>query len=141
LRTFVHVHEEQMSEKSRTRQPRASRGYRLSSAAIAKISREARAVGMTDAQYLEGLIMQSTLVETDYFAQQAAVNSFVIAALVASIAAKQLGVTETVSLRDRGAALAAQLFGAPRRRPGELGTLADTDDPRVLALFEAFGAR
>jgi hypothetical protein len=96
---------------------------------------------MTDAQYLEALIMQGTLVETDYFAQQAAVNSFVIAALVASLAARQLGVAETVSLRDRGAALAAQLFGAPRRRPGELGTLTETDDPRVLALFEAFGAQ
>lgn len=127
-----------MSETSRARSARPSRGYRLSSAAIAKVTREARAMGMTESQYLDALIMQSSMVETDYFAQQSAVNSFVTAALVASLAAKQLGVAETVQIRDRGAALAAQLFGAPRRRPGELDPLSDGGDPRVRALFEAF---
>ena len=127
-----------MSERPRSRSPRPSRGYRLSAAAIAKVSREARALGMRESQYLDGLIMQSSLVETDYFAQQAAVQSFVTAALVASLAARQLGVAETVQLRERGADLAAQLFGAPKRRPGDLGPLSDGGDPRVRALFEAF---
>lgn len=127
-----------MPETARSRSARPSRGYRLSAAAIAKVTREARALGMTESQYLDGLILQSSMVETDYFAQQAAVNSFVTAALVASLAAKHLGVTETVQIRDRGAALAAQLFGDPRRRPGELDPLSDGGDPRVRALFEAF---
>lgn len=127
-----------MIEPVRPRGPRPSRGYRLSSAAIAKVSREAQTLGMTESQYLDGLIMQSTLLETDYFAQQAAVQSFIAAALISSLAARHLGVAETVQLRDRGAELATQLFGAPRRRPGELEALSDGGDPRVRALFEAF---
>jgi hypothetical protein len=127
-----------MTERVSPRSPRPSRGYRLSAAAIAKVSREANALGMTESQYLDGLIMQSTLVETDYFAQQAAVQSFVTAALVASLAAKHLGVAETVQLRERGADLATQLFGTPRRRPGDLGPISDGGDPRVRALFDAF---
>ena len=127
-----------MAEKPRTRTARPSRGYRLSAASIAKVTREARTLGMAESQYLDALILQSTLVETDYFAQQAAVSGFVTAALVASLAAKLLGVSETVALRERGAELASQLFGAPRRRPGELGGLSDGGDPRVQALFEAF---
>jgi hypothetical protein len=130
-----------MSEKSPKRGPRPARGYRLSSAAIAKVATEARALGMTGSQYLDALILQSSMVETDYFAQQAAVNSFVTAALVASLAAKQLGVAETVQLRERGAELAAQLFGAPRRRPSDIGLLADGGDMRVRALFDAFSAQ
>lgn len=126
--------------EGRSRAARPSRGYRLTGAAIAKVSREARTLGMSESQYLDALIMQSTLVETDYFAQQAAVQSFVAAALVASLAARQLGVSETVQLRERGAELAAQMFGAPRRRPGDLGPLFDGGDPRVRALFEAFAA-
>lgn len=126
-----------MSE-GRARAARPSRGYRLTAAAIAKVSQEARALGMSESQYLDGLIMQSTLLETDYFAQQAAVQSFLTAALVASLAARQLGVAETLQLRERGAELAAQMFGAPRRRPGGLGRLVDGGDPRVRALFEAF---
>jgi hypothetical protein len=127
-----------VSEGPRKRAARPSRGYRLSAAAIAKVSAEAGRLGMTESQYLDGLILQSSMVETDYFAQQAAVQSFVTAALVASLAAKQLGVAETVQLRDRGAALATQLFGAPRRRPGDLDVLSDGGDPRVRALFDAF---
>ncbi len=127
-----------MSDRMSSRPPRPSRGYRLTAAAIAKVSREARALGMTESQYLDGLIMQSSFVETDYFAQQAAVQSFISAALLASLAARQLGVAETVHLRDRGAGLAAQLFGSPRRRPGDLGPVSDGGDPRVRALFEAF---
>lgn len=127
-----------MTAPSTPRRPRPSRGYRLSAAAIAKVSREARALGMSESQYLDALIMEGTLVETDYFAQQAAVQSFVTAALVASLAARQLSVAETVQLRERGAELAAQMFGAPRRRPSELGPMSDGGDPRVRALFEAF---
>ena len=120
---------------------RPSRGFRLSTEALAKLERDAAARGLTPSQFLEHLVLESSLVETDYFAQQAAVSSFLAAALSAAVAAKILPVAEVVEIQNRGVQLAAQLFGEPRRRPGEVGREPDDGDPRVRALFEAFAPR
>lgn len=120
---------------------RPSRGFRLSTEALDKLEREASALDLSPSQYLEHLILDRTLLETDYFAQQAAVSSFLSAALIASVAAKVLPVEEVVAIQERGVQLAAQLFGDPRRRPGEVGRPPEDGDPRVRALFEAFAPR
>lgn len=129
-------------ETVQAKRPRAARGFRLSAAALDKLSQDAQSRGMTTSQYLEALIMRTSLAHTDYFAQQAAVNSFITVGLSASIAAKVLGVAETRALQEKGATLAAQMFGEPRVRPGAIGETPDGfEDPRVLALFEAFCPR
>lgn len=129
-----------------TKSPRTSKshafGIRLSDAAMSKLRADAARRGMSISAYLEDLVMQGLLTHTDYFAQQAAVNSFITVGLSASIAAKVLGVAETRALQEKGATLAAQMFGEPRVRPGAIGETPDGfEDPRVLALFEAFCPR
>jgi hypothetical protein len=127
---------------TRRSQPRArpTRGWRLSTVALDKLERDAAVLAITPTQHLENLILETGPVHTDYFAQQAAVEAFIAAGLITALAAKTLPAQEVREIRDQGAKLAAQLYGEPRRRPGEVGSPPDDGDPRVRALFEVFGA-
>jgi hypothetical protein len=116
-------------------------GIRISDAARAKLHVDAERQGLSVGRYLEELIMEGRLAQTDFFAQQAAVSAFTAAALSASIAAKILSPQETAIIQERGSQLAAQMFGARRRRPEDVGPALEDSDPRVMALFEAFCPR
>jgi hypothetical protein len=113
---------------------------RISPQAANKLKAEADALGMSHAHYLEHLIYDRGVTATDYFAQQAAVQSFVAAGLAVAVAAKVLGPAETIKLRDQAAATAAQIFGDVRSRPPGVGKAGGEMDERILSLFEAFGA-
>lgn len=129
-----------MAAKRASPRARPSRGFRLSRVALDKLERDAAALAITPTQHLENLILETGPVHADYFAQQAAVEAFIAAGLITAVAAKTLPAQEVREIRDQGAKLAAQLYGEPRRRPGEVGSPSDDGDPRVRALFEVFGA-
>jgi hypothetical protein len=115
-------------------------GVRLSPAALAKLRDDAERKGLSVPQYLEALIMETDLSQTNYFAQQAAVCSMTALGVVVSMAAEVLTQGRAREVRNQAAARAARLFGEVQRRPSTVGEEAGEDDPRVLALFEAFGA-
>lgn len=77
---------------------------------------------------------------TDYFAQQAAIQSFVAAGLLVGVVAQQVGAEKAREIQRQAAEAADGLFGQVRGRPPAIGEAAPGDDPRILALFEAFGA-
>jgi hypothetical protein len=129
-----------MAVQRRRKPGRPARGYRLSPEAIEKIERVSAALGMTQSDYLSMVVLESGQEHTAYFAQQAAVEAFVASGLVTALASKVLSAAEAAAIRDEGAQLAEELFGRPLRRPEEVGVQSGDGDPRVRALFAAFGA-
>lgn len=130
-----------MAKEPARRAPRkAPFNVRLSPHATNKLKADAASLGMTQAQYLEHLVYDRGVTATDYFAQQAAVQSFVAAGVVMALAAKSLGSAETIKMRNQASILAAQLFGDVRSRPPGVGKAGADMDARILSLFEAFGA-
>lgn len=117
------------------------KSYRLAPEVVAKISLDAKQLGMSDIEYLEALVRQSSLAHTHYFAQQAAFQSFVAAGTIGYIAQKLLPEDQIRSVLQRASTVAAQVFGALPPRPDEIGSSPDGADPRVIALFEAFCPR
>lgn len=96
----------------------------------------------TLSQVVEDLVMQADGELDDYFRKQAAFHGFMAAAVSAALAHRVLGPEATRDLQDRAARTARRLYGrSPMRNFEVLDGLPDEeDDPRVWALFEAYGA-
>lgn len=76
-----------------------------------------------------------------YFRKQSAFHGFMAAAVSAALAQKILGPDITRELQDRAATTARRLYGRSPVRNFEVehGLPDEHDDPRVWALFEAYG--
>jgi len=128
------------SKKRRYRDPVL--GVRVSPQAANKLKAEAAALGMTQSQYLEHLIYDRGVTHTDYYAQQAAIQSYVAAGVSLALAHKLLSPETMKAVQKEASSVAKSLFGETRGRPPGVGSIpADFDaDPRLLALFDAYKA-
>jgi len=92
-------------------------------------------------QLFEDLVLDADG-EDDYFRKQAAFHGFMAAAISAAVASKVLGPQATRELQERVAPTARRLYGRSPLRNFDVdnGLPEDTDDPRVWALFAAYGA-
>lgn len=93
----------------------------------------------TMGEYIEHLVMDAGTDPADYFRRQTALQGFLTAGLVTAMAKKVLGQEEASAFREVAAEMAAELFGPPPVRPFETAAVVTDPDPRVLALFAAFG--
>jgi hypothetical protein len=91
-------------------------------------------------------IVEELLIEADegleeYFRKQGVFQSFVGAAVSIAIASQVLGPRATQELQERASATARRLYGRSpvRAFPVEDGHAEAGDDPRIRALFMAFG--
>lgn len=114
----------------------------LSPAARTRLEQMAAQDRRTLSQVVEDLVMQADRELDDYFRKQSAFHGFMAAALSAALASKALGPEVTRDLQERAAKTARRLYGrSPVRNFEVLDGLPDEqDDPRVWALFEAYGA-
>jgi hypothetical protein len=96
--------------------------------------------GLSVSQAVEDIVLEADG-EAAYFRKQAAFHGFLAAALSAALAGRVLGPDATRELQERAAATARRLYGRSPARPFEVdqGFPEDSDDPRVWALFAAFG--
>ena len=117
-------------------------GIRVSPQAANKLKAEATALGMTQSQYLEHLIWDRGVTHVDYYAQQAAIQSYVAAGVSLALAHKLLSAEVMTKLQKQAMSTAKMLFGETRGRPPGVGSVpVDFDaDPRLLALFDAYKA-
>lgn len=99
---------------------------------------DAEKIGVPLADYIEMLINRRGVKNYQYFAQQAAFQSFVSAAMVIHLSKKALAKDELAAAQKFAYSAAASLFGQPPERPPEIGEDPDDLDPRLTALFEAF---
>jgi len=120
--------------------PRTSFHARISEAAQVRVRADASRLGMPIGEYVEMLIFDRGVTHTDYYAQQAAVQSFITAGLIVAAVSKQVGAERAAEIRQQATKAADGLFGQVRKRPITIGEVAPDEDPRILALFEAFGA-
>jgi hypothetical protein len=86
---------------------------------------------------VEQLVDEAWDTEDNYMLKQAAIQSFIGAALAIATANATLGPERTAAVRQQAGAVAVRLFGAP---PTKRFALRDgvESDPRVEALFNAF---
>ena len=99
---------------------------------------DAERLGVTISDYMDMLITKRGVKNYQYFAQQAAFQSFVSAALVIHLSRKAMSKDELAAAQKFVYSVAATLFGRPSERPPEIGDDPDDLDPRVTALFEAY---
>ena len=92
---------------------------------------------------VEDLVREADCGLEDYYRKQAAFHGFMAAAVSAALASRVLGVEATRGLQDQAAATARRLYGRSpiRNFDIEQGLATEEDDPRVRALFVAYGAR
>lgn len=114
----------------------------LSPAARARLEQMAAQDRRTLSQIVEDLVMQADRELDDYFRKQSAFHGFMAAAVSAALAQKVLGPDITRELQDRAARTARRLYGPSpvRNFQVDLGLPDEQDDPRVWALFAAYGA-
>lgn len=112
-------------------------GVRISPAARARLVEMAAERRVTQSEVIEALILDAA--PGDYFWRQAALQSFIAASLSTLIASKVLSSEEAVAWRDRASKLAREVFGEAPRRRFDVPANVDQDDPRIRALFDAFG--
>jgi hypothetical protein len=101
---------------------------------------DAERLGMTISDYVDMLITRRGVAGYDYFAQQASIQSFVSAAMSIYVARKALTKDEFAAAQKFAYQAATTLFGKPSERPPQIGEDPDELDPRLTALFEAYGA-
>lgn len=94
---------------------------------------------MSLGEVVEHLVLEARADPADYFRRQTALQGFLTAGLVTAMAKKVLGHEEASAFREVAAEMAAELFGPPPVRPFETAAVVTDPDPRVLALFAAFG--
>lgn len=111
---------------------------RMTQELIDQVKFDADRHGLQLADYVEMVLRQRGLINMDYFAQQAAFQSFVSAAMVIHLSRKVMSKDELAAAQKFVYSAAATLFGQPSRRPSEIGEDPDDLDPRVTALFEAY---
>lgn len=113
---------------------------RISEQAQIRLKGDAHDLGLPVGHYLEMLILERGVTHTDYFAQHAAIQSFIAAGLLVGVVAQQAGPERALEIQKQASEAATGLFGAVRRRPPAIGDNPPDMDPRILALFAAFGA-
>jgi hypothetical protein len=106
----------------------------------AEIEARSAARGMGQGEYLEHLIATSEADPHDYYLRQSAFQSFVAASLVTVLAGHLVSEEDVIAWRDRAAKHAREIFGDAPRRRFEVPRGEAAYDPRIAALFEAFGA-
>lgn len=110
-----------------------------------RLEQMAHARGWSVSQTLEELILENEGLD-EYFKKQAAFHGFMAAAVSAALAQKVLGREATMELQEWAAKTARRLYGrSPTRDFSEPDGWGfdfpdDGDDPRVWALFSAYGA-
>lgn len=114
----------------------------LTPAARARLDEMAAQDRRTLSQVVEDLVMQADEKLEEYFRKQAAFHGFMAAAVSAALAHKVLGPEGTRELQERAARTARRLYGRSPVRNFEVedGLPDDQDDPRIWALFGAYGA-
>lgn len=88
-------------------------------------------------QLVEQLIDEAWDTEDNYMLKQAAMQSFIGAALAIATANATLGPERTTAVRQQAGAVAVKLFGAPPKKRFDVRDGSESD-PRVEALFNAF---
>lgn len=120
--------------------PRSSFHARISERAHQRVRADADRLKLPIGTYVEMLIFDRGFSHTDYFAQQAAIQSFISTGLLVGVVAQVAGPEKVEGIRRQAVEAAAALFGQARERPPGIGSAAPTEDPRIAALFAAFGA-
>ena len=120
--------------------PKMQFNLRISENANVRLRADASRLDMGLGQYLEMLIFERGITHTDYFAQQAAIQSFVAAGLLVGVVSQQVGAERAREIQKQAIQAADGLFGQVRKRPPTIGEEAPVEDPRIAALFAAFGA-
>lgn len=105
---------------------------------IDQVKFDAERHGLQLGDYVEMVLLRRGLANMDYFAQQAAFQSFVSAAMVIRLSQKAFNRDEMQQAKKFAYEAAATLFGQPPIRPGAIGDYNDDLDPRLSALFDAF---
>jgi hypothetical protein len=107
-----------------------------------RLEQMAAADRRTLSQVVEDLVLAADASEDDYFRKQSAFHGFMAAAVSAALAHKLLGPEATRELQDRAATTARRLYGRSPVRNFEVedGLPDEREDPRVWALFAAYGA-
>lgn len=113
---------------------------RISQPAMLRVRADAEANFLTLGQYVEMLIFDRGVTHADYYAQQAAIQSYVAAGVSLALAHKLLSPETMKAVQKEATSVAKTLFGETRERPPGVGSFpADFDsDPRLLALFNAY---
>ncbi|KRA61113.1 hypothetical protein ASD79_23040 [Caulobacter sp. Root655] len=91
-------------------------GIRVSPQAANKLKAEAIALGMTQSQYLEHLIWDRGVTHVDYYAQQAAIQSYMAAGVSLALAYELLPPERVATVRKQAVDAAKALFGETRGR-------------------------
>ena len=106
----------------------------------AELRRQARERGMTMGEYVEHLVANADPDRQEYFLRQAAVQSFIAASLITVMAGHSLPGDQVLAYRDRAARIAREIFGEAPRRRFDVPRGEEAYDPRIAALFDAYGA-
>lgn len=94
--------------------------------------------GVGFSEYIEQLLLEQGPTKVDYFAQQAAFQSFIAAAFSVAMARRNLAPAEFRAVHNNAYQAVSELFGNAPRRPSSLGEPSMDCDPRLIAFFEAF---
>ncbi|HWW25620.1 MAG TPA: hypothetical protein VNZ85_06970 [Caulobacter sp.] len=122
--------------------PRVPFNVRISQPALDRVKADAAANHLTLGQYVEMLIFDRGVAHTDYYAQQAAIQSYVAAGVSLALAHKLLATEAMTKLQKQAMSTAKMLFGETRGRPPGVGSAPENfdADPRLLAQFDAYKA-
>lgn len=114
----------------------------LSPAVRLRLEQMAAAERRSLSAIVEELVLFADQDLDDYFRKQGAFHGYMAAAVSAALAHKILGPEATRELQDRAATTARRLYGRSPVRNFEVehGLPDELDDPRVWALFAAYGA-
>jgi len=115
---------------------------RISQPALDRVKADAAANFLTLGQYVEMLIFDRGVTHTDYYAQQAAIQSYMAAGVSLALAYELLPPQRVATVRKQALDAAKSLFGETRGRPPGVGSFPENfdADPRLLALFDAYKA-
>lgn len=122
--------------------PRVPFNVRISEPAMIRVRADAEANFLTLGQYVEMLIFDRGVTHVDYYAQQAAIQSYVAAGVSLALAHKLLSPETMKAVQKEATGVAKALFGETRERPPGVGSFPENFDmdPRLLALFDAYRA-
>jgi hypothetical protein len=122
--------------------PRVPFNVRISQPALDRVKADAAANFLTLGQYVEMLIFDRGVTHGDYYAQQAAIQSYLAAGVSLTLAYELLPPEKVTTMRKQALDAAKALFGETRGRPAGVGSFPENfdADPRLRALFDAYKA-
>lgn len=122
--------------------PRVPFNVRISQAALDRLRADAADNFLPLGRYVEMLIFDRGVTHADYYAQQAAIQSYVAAGVSLALAHKLLSPETMKAVQKEATSVAQALFGETRSRPPSVGSVPENFDldPRLLALFNAYKA-